>query len=122
MSSQSNLKGCKQYALSTTQTIMVNHCACLMIYCLNVKHVMLPAYMDTSNSDDLWTYFLTTIKSANTWKLHSLSVDWASHIIENDDARRHYYECLYHFQGGIRTFTMTANMISGSYDRLQGFQ
>lgn len=78
--------------------------------------------MDTSDSEDDWKKISTTVKSADTWKLHSLSVDGASESIKNDDARGHYYDCLYHFQGTIRTFTMTADMISGSYKNLQGFQ
>lgn len=87
----------------------------LMTYCPNVKHVKLPTFMDSVYSQDRWTYFLNALKGTNTWKLHTVSVADLSHFIIYSDARRHYFNCLYHLRRSIRQFALTTGIIFGSY-------
>lgn len=74
----------------------------LMVCCPNVKHVILPEFMDYSYCENEWTYFFTTLVNNNIWKLHSLSVQRLSRPIKDEDARRQYFEYIYHLRSSIK--------------------
>lgn len=94
----------------------------LMTRCPHVKHVILPQGMDSSQSEDDWAYFSSTLVSADVWKLHSLSIRKLPQIINGVVAKRHYYECLYHLRDSLKKFMLTTSILSGGYGQLQDFQ
>lgn len=66
----------------------------------NVKHVMLPEYMQ----DEDWTYFSRQLVDTNVWKLHSLSTENLPQAVSSPSARTQYFTCVYHLRSSIRSF------------------
>lgn len=93
-----------------------------MACCPNVKHVILPRYMDYSDRENDWTQFSTTLLDTNIWKLRTLSINKLSESVNSKVAREHYFQCIYHLCGSIRNLILTEGTLTVDYSCLQGFQ
>lgn len=85
--------------------VLINKCPFL-------KHIALPASMDSLYSEQSLTYILQALEDTNTWNLHSLSVNTKSGFVSYDVAEIEYFNCQQHFQHSLRCLRLRKGMVT----------